>query len=54
MTNILIMEQSHKDFITLQIAARKSKSIFFVRAKYRADKLTKRMNEAGVAVGALH
>ena len=52
--HVLIMEQSHKDLITSQIAARKGKSIFFVRTKHGADKLTKRMNEAGVAVGALH
>ena len=52
--HVLIMEQSHKDLITSQIAARKGKSIFFVRTKHGADKLTKRMNEAGVSVGALH
>jgi superfamily II DNA/RNA helicase len=52
--HVLIMEQSHKDLITSQIASRKGKSIFFVRTKHGADKLTKRMNEAGVAVGALH
>ena len=52
--HVLIMEQSHKDLITSQIAARTGKSIFFVRTKHGADKLTKRMNEAGVAVGALH
>lgn len=52
--HVLILEQAHKDLITSQIAARKGKSIFFVRTKHGADKLTKRMNEAGVAVGALH
>ena len=52
--HVLILEQAHKDLITAQIAARKGKSIFFVRTKHGADKLTKRMNEAGVAVGALH
>ena len=52
--HVLIMEQSHKDLITNQIAARKGKSIFFVRTKHGADKLVKRMNEAGVNVGALH
>jgi len=52
--HVLIMEQAHKDLITSQIAARKGKSIFFVRTKHGADKLTKKMNEAGVAVGALH
>jgi len=52
--HVLIMEQSHKDLIISQIASRKGKSIFFVRTKHGADKLTKRMNEAGVAVGALH
>jgi len=43
-----------KRILDFQIAARKGKSIFFVRTKHGADKLTKRMNEAGVAVGALH
>ena len=52
--HVLIMEQSQKDLITNQIAARKGKSIFFVRTKHSADKLAKRMNEAGVNVGALH
>ena len=52
--HVLIMEQSQKDLITKQIASRKGKSIFFVRTKHGADKLAKRMNEAGVNVGALH
>jgi superfamily II DNA/RNA helicase len=52
--HVLILEQAHKDLITTQIAARKGKSIFFVRTKHGADKLTKKMNEVGVAVGALH
>ncbi len=52
--HVLILEQAHKDLITSQIAARKGKSIFFVRTKHGADKLTKKMNESGVAVGALH
>ena len=52
--HVLVMEQSHKDLITSQIAARKGKSIFFVRTKHGADKLAKKMNQAGVAVGALH
>ena len=52
--HVLILEQAHKDLITSQIAARKGKSIFFVRTKHGADKLTKKMNEVGVAVGALH
>ncbi len=51
---VLVMEQAHKDAITASIAARKGKSIFFVRTKHGADKLAKRMNESGVAVGALH
>jgi superfamily II DNA/RNA helicase len=52
--HVLIMEQANKDAITASIAARKGKSIFFVRTKHGADKLAKRMNESGVAVGALH
>jgi superfamily II DNA/RNA helicase len=43
--HVLILEQAHKDLITSQIAARKGKSIFFVRTKHGADKLTKKMNE---------
>ena len=52
--HILVLEQSQKDLITNQIAARKGKSIFFVRTKHGADKLAKRMTEAGINVGALH
>jgi len=52
--HVLIMEQANKDAITASIAARKGKSIFFVRTKHGADKLAERMNESGVAVGALH
>ncbi|MEI7560927.1 MAG: DEAD/DEAH box helicase [Actinomycetes bacterium] len=52
--HVLVMEQANKDAITASIAARKGKSIFFVRTKHGADKLAKRMNESGVAVGALH
>jgi len=52
--HVLVMEQANKDVITASIAARKGKSIFFVRTKHGADKLAKRMNESGVAVGALH
>lgn len=52
--HVLVMEQAHKDLITAQIAARKGKSIFFVRTKHGADKLAKKMNQVGVAVGALH
>jgi superfamily II DNA/RNA helicase len=52
--HVLVMEQASKDVITASIAARKGKSIFFVRTKHGADKLAKRMNESGVAVGALH
>jgi superfamily II DNA/RNA helicase len=52
--HVLIMVQSHMDLITSQISARKCKSIFYTRTKHGADKLTKSMNEAGVAVGALH
>jgi superfamily II DNA/RNA helicase len=52
--HVLVLEQANKDAITASIAARKGKSIFFVRTKHGADKLAKRMNESGVAVGALH
>ncbi len=52
--HVLVVEQANKDAITASIAARKGKSIFFVRTKHGADKLAKRMNESGVAVGALH
>jgi superfamily II DNA/RNA helicase len=52
--HVLVMEQANKDAITASIAARNGKSIFFVRTKHGADKLAKRMNESGVAVGALH
>ncbi len=52
--HVLVHETNHKDEITAQIAARDGRTIFFVRTKRGADKLTEKLLRAGVKVGALH
>ena len=52
--NVLIMDQGHKDLVATQIAARKGRTIFFVRTKHGADKLAEKMLRSGVPVGVLH
>lgn len=52
--HVLVMEQSDKDKITAQIAARNGRTIFFVRTKHGADRLAEKMLRVGVSVGALH
>ena len=52
--HVLIMEQSHKDLITSQIASRKGKSIFFVRTKHGADKVVKVLLAKSIKAEAIH
>ena len=52
--HVLVMEQGDKDKIAAQIAARKGRTIFFVRTKHGADRLAEKMLRVGVPVGALH
>ncbi len=52
--HVLIMEQSHKDLITSQIASRKGKSIFFVRTKHGADKVVKILHKENITAAAIH
>lgn len=52
--HVLVHETNHKDEITAEIAARDGRTIFFVRTKRGADKLTEKLLRAGVKVGALH
>lgn len=52
--HVLIMEQSDKDKISAQIAAREGRTIFFVRTKHGADRLVEKMLRVGVSAGALH
>ena len=52
--HVLIMDQGHKDLVATQIAARKGRTIFFVRTKHGADKLAEKMLRSGVPVGVLH
>lgn len=52
--HVLVMEQSDKDKISTQIAARDGRTIFFVRTKHGADRLVEKMLRVGVAAGALH
>ena len=43
--HVLVHEANHKDEITSQIAARDGRTIFFVRTKRGADKLTEKLLE---------
>ena len=52
--HVLILEQSDKDKISAQIAAREGRTIFFVRTKHGADRLVEKMLRVGVSAGALH
>lgn len=51
---VLVMNPGDKDDITNQIAARKGKTIMFVKTQRGADRLADKLAHAGVAVGALH
>ena len=51
---VLVMNQSDKGDISNQIASRDGKSIFFVRTKHGADRLSRNLARAGVKVGTLH
>ena len=52
--HVLQMHPGDKDDITSQIAARRGKTILFVKTQRGADRLADKLAHAGVAVGALH
>ena len=51
---VCVLDHAHKADISNQIASREGKSIFFVRTKRGADKLSLNLANAGVKVGTLH
>ncbi|MFM8192986.1 MAG: DEAD/DEAH box helicase [Actinomycetota bacterium] len=51
---VFVLDHAHKSDISNQIASREGKSIFFVRTKRGADKLSLNLANAGVKVGTLH
>lgn len=51
---VFVLSHEDKADISNQIAAREGKSIFFVRTKRGADRLSTRLASAGVRVGTLH
>jgi superfamily II DNA/RNA helicase len=52
--HVLVVEPNMKEAIIGQIAARDGRTIFFVRTKMGADRLTEQLREMGVDVGVLH
>ena len=52
--HILTVHPMDKDLVTAQIAARKGRTIFFVRTQHGADRLADKLAAQGIAVGALH
>lgn len=51
---VFVMSHADKGDISNQIASRDGKSIFFVRTKRGADRLSRNLSSAGVRVGTLH
>ncbi|WP_298181004.1 DEAD/DEAH box helicase [Saccharomonospora sp.] len=52
--HLLQVEQRDKQAVVTEIAARKGRTILFVRTKHHVDRLTTRLRAAGVPAGALH
>ena len=52
--HVLMVHPLDKDVVTAQIAARKGRTIFFVRTQAGAEALADRLAKQGIAVGALH
>ena len=51
---VLRVEHSHKVDVAAQIAARDSRTLFFVRTKHGADRLARQFRNRGIEAGALH
>ena len=52
--HVLVVDSHVKEDVIAQIAAREGRTIFFVRTKHGADRLTERLRKQGVDVGVLH
>jgi superfamily II DNA/RNA helicase len=52
--HVLVVDSHVKEDVISQIASREGRTIFFVRTKRGADKLTEKLKSLGVDVGVLH
>ncbi|WP_432278790.1 DEAD/DEAH box helicase [Nocardia carnea] len=52
--HLLFVEAADKPAVLARIAAREGRTLMFVRTQYGAEKLTRRLRDAGLAVAALH
>jgi len=52
--HVLLVHPADKDNVTIQIAARDGRTIFFVRTQAGVDRLADKLAAQGVPVGALH
>jgi superfamily II DNA/RNA helicase len=52
--HVLVVDSHVKDDVIAQIASREGRTIFFVRTKHGADRLTEKLKKLGVDAGVLH
>lgn len=52
--HVLVVDSHVKDDVIAQIASRQGRTIFFVRTKHGADRLTEKLKKQGVDAGVLH
>ena len=52
--HVLVVDSHVKEDVIAQIASREGRTIFFVRTKRGADRLTEKLKEQGVDVGVIH
>jgi superfamily II DNA/RNA helicase len=52
--HVLVVDSHVKDDVIAQIASREGRTIFFVRTKHGADRLTDKLKKQGVDAGVLH
>ena len=52
--HVLVVDSHVKDEVIAQIASREGRTIFFVRTKHGADRLTEKLKKQGVDAGVLH
>ena len=52
--HVLVVDSHVKDDVIAQIASREGRTIFFVRTKHGADRLTEKLKKQGVDAGVLH
>jgi superfamily II DNA/RNA helicase len=52
--HVLLVSRQDKPVVVAEMAARRGRTILFVRTKHHVDRLTKRLRALGVHAGALH